>query len=97
MKQKKRFFEDKLTMKGVSRRAKDRFTFQDYFRCMQSQVSRRTVDYRIQSKKQKLSSVTIQKVALSGFDDKRYILDCGVHSVPYGCTVSNKCSASECR
>jgi len=94
---KKVFCEDKLTMKGVSRRAKDRFTFQDYFRCMQSQVSRRTVDYRIQSKKQKLSSVTIQKVALSGFDDKRYILDCGVHSVPYGCTVSNKCFASECQ
>ncbi|RZD32614.1 MAG: hypothetical protein CXT79_05995 [Thaumarchaeota archaeon] len=92
------FFEDKLTMKGVSQRAKNKFTFEDYFRCLQSQVSRRTVDYRIQSKKQNLSSIVIQKVALSGFDDKRYILDCGLHSVPYGYSLhSNKCFASECK
>ena len=91
------FSEDKLTMKGVSGRAKSRFAFQDYFTCLKSQVAKRTVDFRIQSKKQKLSSVIIQNVALSGFDDKRYILDCGIHSVPYGYNnISTKCNASEC-
>jgi len=90
--------KDSMRMKGISRIGQSKFVFQDYYTCLHSQVARRTTDFRIQSKKQKLTSVLVQKIALSGFDDKRYILDCGIHSVPYGYSiVSTKCNASECR
>ena len=88
---------DKLVMKGISKQARTKFTFQDYFCCLQKQLARRTIDYQIQSKNQKLSSNVIQKVALSGFCDKRYILECGVHSIPFNNDIYNdKCTAEEC-
>jgi hypothetical protein len=38
----------------------------------------------IQSKKHTLRTLETNKIALSAFDDKRYLLDDGVFSVPYG-------------
>ena len=89
-------FSDKLIMKGVSKYAKSKFTFHDYFLCLQNQVAQRAIDFRIQSKNHQLSSTIIQKVALSGFCDKRYILQCGVHSIPYNYNNSDTCYAEEC-
>ena len=84
-------------MKGISKQARTKFTFQDYFCCLQKQLARRTIDYRIHSKNRKLSSNVIQKVALSGFCDKRYILECGVHIIPFNNDIYNdKCTAEEC-
>jgi hypothetical protein len=38
----------------------------------------------IRSKKHKIKTITQKKKALSYFDSKRWLFDCGVHSVPYG-------------
>ena len=38
---------------------------------------------RIQSKKNKLGSYEIDKISLSCFDDKRYVLDDGIHTLAY--------------
>ena len=38
---------------------------------------------RIQSKKQKLETYEIDKISLSCFDDKRYVLDDGIRTLPY--------------
>ena len=38
---------------------------------------------RIQSKKHKLGTYEIDKISLSCFDDKRYVLDDGVHTLSY--------------
>ena len=89
-------FTDKLVLKGISKHAKCKFSFQDYFECLQKQVARRALDFRIQSKNHKLSSSLVHKIALSGFCDKRFILDCGVHSTPYGMNNLSVCSAYEC-
>ena len=35
---------------------------------------------RIQSKKHKLGTYEIDKISLSCFDDKRYVLDDGIHT-----------------
>ena len=38
---------------------------------------------RIQSKKYKLRTYEIDKISLSCFDDKRYVLDDGIHTLAY--------------
>ena len=38
---------------------------------------------RIQSKKHKLGTYKIDKISLSCFDDKRYVLDDGIYTLPY--------------
>ena len=38
---------------------------------------------RIQSKKHKLGTYEIDKISLSCFDDKRYALDDGIHTLAY--------------
>ena len=37
----------------------------------------------IQSKKYKLGTYEIDKISLSSFDDKRYMLDYGIHMLAY--------------
>ena len=38
---------------------------------------------RIQSKKHKIGTYEIDKISLSCFDDKRFVLDNGVHTLAY--------------
>ena len=38
---------------------------------------------RIQSKKHKLGTYEIDEISLSSFDDKRYVLDDGIHTLNY--------------
>ena len=38
---------------------------------------------RIQSKNYKLGTYEIDKISLSCFDDKRYVLDDGIHTLSY--------------
>ena len=38
---------------------------------------------RIQSKKRKLGTYEIDKISLSCFDDKRYVLDDGIYTLAY--------------
>ena len=48
---------------------------------------------RIQSKKQKLGTYEIDKISLSCFDDKRYVLDNGICTLAY----FHKDSATSCK
>ena len=38
---------------------------------------------RIQSKKQKTGTKEVNKISLSCFDDKRFVLDDGIHTLAY--------------
>ena len=38
---------------------------------------------RIQAKKHKIGTYEIDKISLSWFDDKRYVLDHGIHTLAY--------------
>ena len=38
---------------------------------------------RIQAKKHKIGTYEIDKISLSCFDDKRYVLDNGIHTLAY--------------
>ena len=48
---------------------------------------------RIQSKKHKLGTYEIDKISLSCFEDKRYVLDDGIRTLAY----FNKDSVRSCR
>ena len=76
--------------------AKSQFTFEDYLYCLQNQRAQRTDDFRITSKCQQISSNIIRKIALSGFMDKRYVLDCGIHTVPFSLDNNSRCYEPEC-
>ena len=45
---------------------------------------------RIQAKKHKLGTYEIDKISLSCFDDKGYVLDDGVHTLAYFHKYSHK-------
>ena len=47
--------------------------FHDYFSCLSNKISKKNViGYR-----------KVKKVALDSFSDKRFNLDCGIHTGPY--------------
>ena len=59
---------------------------------------------RIQSKKHKLGTYEIDKISLSCFDNKRYVLDDGIHTLAYfhkdgvtGCKeIEKDCNKGDC-
>ena len=61
---------DKSVLKGISKNSRKNLTFNDYLTCLKEQCVTRVEDYRIQSKKQRISSSLIHKVALTSFCDK---------------------------
>ena len=60
--QQKILSSDKLVLKGISRSAKSTLTFQDYLSCLTNQISKKVLDYRIQSKKQEITTTIIKKL-----------------------------------
>ena len=89
-------YSEKLVCKGTSRFSMNNITFQDYMSCLEWQEAKYVTDYRIVSKNQILTTKFIQKKAFSGFDDKRYILECGIHSEPFVEINNDECYDPEC-
>lgn len=56
----------------------------NYVKCIITQKNVRRQQNLIQSRKHKLQMVTVNKVALSAFDDKRYVMDNGVDTLAFG-------------
>ena len=79
---------EKKTCKGLGRIAiKNKLKFKHYKQCLLRGKPKRFNFHSIRSKKHNISTVRINKKALSHFDSKRWIFDCGIHSVPYGSHV----------
>lgn len=96
LKQENSFVEKKIC-KGLGRVAiKNRLKFRHYKKCLFKGKPKRFNFHSIRSKKHNISTVRINKKALSHFDSKRWIFDCGIHSVPYGSYIikiqNNKCN-----
>jgi len=72
----------KTTCKGVPRRKKEQYAA--YVECLQSQAPRSTTFSAIRSHLHTVSTDIVSKLAMCIFDDKRYILPDGVHSLPHG-------------
>ena len=82
---------EKKVCKGLGKFAiKNRLKFKHYKKCLFEGQTRRFSFHSIRSKKHNISTVRLNKKALSHFDSKRWIFDCGIHSVPYGSYVIKK-------
>ncbi len=77
--------EVKKTAKGVKKYIIDtRLKHDMYKSCLFNQESRRDSMNMIRSENHQLHTITVNKVSLSPFDDKRYLLSDGVTSLAYG-------------
>jgi hypothetical protein len=70
-------------LKGIQKKTAREIHFEKYLKCVKSANFQRDLVYQISSKKQKLTTNVVNKISLSSFCDKRFILNCGIHSFPY--------------
>jgi len=81
---------EKITCKGVNKGGKKALKLNDYFKCLKSIKSIRTNVTSIRSYNYVLSTIQLNKLALTSFDDKRFLFHCAIHSAPYGSTLIHK-------
>jgi hypothetical protein len=73
-------------LKGIKKYAlRSKIHFEDYIKCLtDTKLVLHTSYYSILSKKHCLTTNKCTKVALSAYDDKRYIRKCGIRTLPWG-------------
>ena len=77
--------KENKTAKGVKKNViKSELSFSDYYDTLSNCTTMRHNMKTIRSEYHQISSYKINKVSLSPFDDKRYILDDGISSYAYG-------------
>ena len=74
----------KLSSKGVSRFARTNLKHDIYKTVLSTTNSIRTNNIRIGSTLHQLETISSSKISLSAFDDKRYILENGIETLPFG-------------
>lgn len=76
---------EKKVCKGVGRLAiQKRLSFNQYKRCLLEQKTFFHQFFSIRSKNHTLKTISLKKKSLSFLDTKRFILNCGIHTIPYG-------------
>ena len=74
----------KLSAKGVCRFAQKDLNHELYKKVLHTGKSFRTINMRIGSEKHQMQTIRTNKVSLSSFDDKRFILEDGISTLPHG-------------
>lgn len=76
---------EKKVCKGIGKTAiANKLQFEKYKNCLINHKIIRETFHSIRSVKHNLQTVSITKKALSFVDTKRWLLNCGIHSFPYG-------------
>jgi hypothetical protein len=82
---------DKKICKGIGRSAiKNRLKFQLYKKCLFEKKLHEEQFNSIRSTNHNIRTLSNTKRALSYLDTKRWIFNCGVHSVPFGSSLIQK-------
>ena len=76
--------QQKLSAKGVSRYAQNSLKHDVYKHVISSSNIVKTNNVRIGANRHQLETISTNKVSLSAFDDKRYILENGIDTLPFG-------------
>lgn len=76
--------EIKTTCKGIRKGYKKAIPFSKFRKCIQTINQETITQYNIQSKSHIVNTMRLKKICFGSFDDKRYLFNCGFHSVPYG-------------
>lgn len=82
-------------LKGIQKRTARDIQFSSYFNCLSNFSAQREKTFQIVSKKQKIQTNMVSKISLSSFCDKRFILNCGIHSTPYSLENNPFCNICE--
>jgi hypothetical protein len=83
--------KEKKVCKGVGRTAiKNRMHFEQFKNCLMKNEVVRHEFHGIRSHNHNIRTVMIRKKSLNFFDSKRWIFDCGIHSVPFGSYLIQK-------
>lgn len=76
---------EKRTAKGVNRNVlKHKIRHNHYLECLRNPTVMRNKQFNIQSINHHLHTVSVNKVSLSAFDDKRFLMKGGIKSYAYG-------------
>ena len=70
--------------KGVGKNFRAQLTMQTFRMALQSLQKIKVSQYSIRAKNHKVSLQRLTKVALTSFDNKMYLMPCGVHAYAYG-------------
>ena len=73
-----------IKCKGVSYSARNTLNFKTYLNTLSTNAIHRVSFNKLASKNHTIHQISQKKVALTSFDDKRKILQCCIHSKPYG-------------
>ena len=76
--------KQKLSAKGVCKFAQKELTHILYKNVIKTGETYKTMNTRIGSSKHQLQTIKVNKVSLSSFDDKRFILEDGISTLPFG-------------
>lgn len=76
--------------KGVTKAYKKKISFANYKKCILSYDAVSIDQFHIRAKSHNVYTTKISRLAFSSYDDKRWIFNCAVHSVPYGSVLINK-------
>jgi hypothetical protein len=76
--------KEKITSKGVNKGAQKQLHLTDYMKCLDEVAAIRANVISIRSNNFILSTTKMNKLALSSFDDKKWLYNCGIHTSPYG-------------
>ena len=76
--------KDTQKAKGIKKSAIRTMKHDDYLRCLLNMTQMKHSFHAIRSQRHNLYTIKQKKVSLSAYDDKRYILKCNIHSLPYG-------------
>ena len=74
----------KNTAKGVQKAMSKKLTFDDYERCLRNMCTQSVSMNTIRSDRHRLYTCNVNKIGLSGYDDKRYICTDGVTTLAHG-------------
>ena len=88
-----------VKMKGqpASTFEENNITFEAFTDLLEGKIKEPSKYYRIGSKNHEVSKFLQRKASLvSAFDDKRWMMDCMRHSLPYGSVYAKKRNAKSC-
>ena len=85
-----------VKLKGVTKAYRKNIEFGSYLKCLKTLNTHRIVQYHIRSRKHVITLDKADRLALTSYDANRFLLPCGVHSVPYGSVMSKLDACTRC-
>jgi hypothetical protein len=82
--------------KGVTKAGRKQLNFNNYKLCVQSLTNFNVTQHHIRSINHRVQTNEVRKICFSSFDDKRFLFNCAVHSVPYGSKRINEQTVEMC-